>query len=112
MKTNEVLYATYSIDELFLHSARFDIEQDIRVRLATSLLKELPPDETEITICFKEPETNKFDGVTYSEVRYFATARIGYIAELEQENERLRARIRALEWAQADRLWNSRGMEE
>lgn len=107
MTTSDTLFATYTVDELVLQTARLDIEHEIRTRLAVQIVRELPRDTQDVSLTFHDPEP-----ALYNASRYFVTARIDLVQELQEEIDRLRARVRALEWARNDMQWMSKGMEE
>lgn len=92
---SRVLSATQTLDE-YAFSAYDDeayIEERIRTDLIVSLVREIPLDAHDLSITFypKEP-------AWYGNIRWFATARVDRVKELEEEVEGLRARVRVLEF--------------
>lgn len=90
MTKSNTLVVTQVVDDYFVHEK---IDFDVRRQLCSEIVYNTM-DAEEITIKFYPFENGP--GFTR---RYFATAQIGRVAELEKEVETLKARIRALEWS-------------
>lgn len=97
MDSSKILYATYTLSDEMMwgygEEHLVPLENEVRRRLAVELVGGLPPDISEITINFLPREKS-----LYGQNRYFATARVNRVKELEAEIDMLRARVRSLEW--------------